>query len=114
MALRTVALSAMTGTGVSYVYNEINDKIGEDKQKEYNEVLESSINNTYNQLINEKEEWDDSNKIAIKFREYEDILHGTTLLANRHYRDTNNFVNVFGDNLRTFFFQYDHNGRLPN
>lgn len=74
------------------------------EQKEFNEVLESSINNTNNQLINEKEEWDDSNKIAIKFREYEDILHSTTLLANRHYRDTNNFVNVFGENLRTFFF----------
>lgn len=101
---RAALLSAVTGAGVSYAYNKINDEIKEDKQDEYNEVLEVSLNNTYKELINEKEERHDSNMLATKFREYEDVLHSTTLLANRHFRETSTFLSVLGDNIRTYFF----------
>lgn len=97
---RVFILSAVTSAGVSYAYNGAI----QNKQGEYNEVLEASVNNTYKELLNEKAERLDTKMRETKHYEYEDVIHSTIILANKHFRDTNIFMNVFGDNIRTYFF----------
>lgn len=101
---KQVLLGAATATATSYAYNKITDEYAEQRRKAYNNFLEASIKNQYRQFVNEKEERHDNDMRVTKYREYEDVLHSTSLLANRHFRDTNTFLNVYSDNVRSHFF----------
>lgn len=39
-----------------------------------------------------------------KYHEYDALIHSTIMLSNRHFRDTDLFLNALGDNIRMYFF----------
>lgn len=101
---RTVAISAATGALVAHVVNMYHDNSNQGENNKYNEILEQNLNNTRIQLLNDERDHFDEQMMNIQYKKYEDLLHTASVLANRHFRDTNMYIRILKEDIKLHFF----------